>query len=147
MRIALVGEALIDFAGAGNLAFQGHSGGSPLNSRRGVRTFGTADGLPDPTLDRPLCEHLLNEMNTNGIDTRFVLRSDDPSTVAFVERGPTTNRYAFYAAGSAISRWQPEQLPELPESCPFSISVRSACCRIRRHPELPISSKATPASA
>ena len=29
MRIALVGEALIDFAGAGNLVFQGHSGGSP----------------------------------------------------------------------------------------------------------------------
>ena len=32
MHIALVGEALIDFTGAGNMAFQGHCGGSPLNS-------------------------------------------------------------------------------------------------------------------
>lgn len=34
MRIALTGEALIDFTAseAGNLAFLGHEGGSPLNT-------------------------------------------------------------------------------------------------------------------
>jgi fructokinase len=32
MRIAFVGEALIDFAGSGGLAFQGYCGGSPLNA-------------------------------------------------------------------------------------------------------------------
>ena len=119
MRIALVGEALIDFAGAGNLAFQGHSGGSPLNSAVACARLGQPTGYLTQLSTDLFGEHLLNEMNTNGIDTRFVLRSDDPSTVAFVERGPTTNRYAFYAAGSADSRWQPEQLPELPESCRF----------------------------
>lgn len=119
MRIALVGEALIDFAGAGNLAFQGHSGGSPLNSAVACARMGQPTGYLTQLSTDLFGEHLLNEMSANGIDTRFVTRSDDPSTIAFVQRSPTTNRYAFYAAGSADSRWQPAQLPELPESCRF----------------------------
>ncbi|MFT3850948.1 MAG: carbohydrate kinase [Propionivibrio sp.] len=119
MRIALVGEALIDFAGAGNLAFQGHSGGSPLNSAVACARLGQPTGYLTQLSTDLFGEHLLNEMQANGIDTRFVTRSDDPSTIAFVQRSPTTNRYAFYAAGSADSRWQPKQLPELPETCRF----------------------------
>jgi len=119
MRIALVGEALIDFAGAGNLAFQGHSGGSPLNSAVACARLGQPTGYLTQLSTDLFGEHLLKEMQSNGIDTRFVLRSDAPSTIAFVQRGPTTNRYAFYAAGSADSRWQPDPLPELPESCRF----------------------------
>ena len=119
MRIALVGEALIDFAGAGNLAFQGHSGGSPLNSAVACARLGQPTGYLTQLSTDLFGEHLLNEMQANGIDTRFVTRSDDPPTIAFVQRTPTTNRYAFYAAGSADSRWQPTRLPELPESCRF----------------------------
>ena len=119
MRIALVSEALIDFAGAGNLAFQGHSGGSPLNSAVACARLGQPTGYLTQLSTDLFGEHLLNEMQANGIDTRFVTRSDDPSTIAFVQRTPTTNRYAFYAAGSADSRWQPTRLPELPESCRF----------------------------
>lgn len=119
MRIALVGEALIDFAGAGNLVFQGHSGGSPLNSAVACARLGQPTGYLTQLSTDLFGEHLLNEMQANGIDTRFVTRSDDPSTIAFVQRSPTTNRYAFYAAGSADSRWQPAQLPELPETCRF----------------------------
>ena len=119
MRIALVGEALIDFAGAGNLAFQGHSGGSPLNSAVACARLGQPTGYLTQLSTDLFGEHLLNEMQANGIDTRFVTRSDDPSTIAFVQRSPTTNRYAFYAAGSADSRWQPARLPELPETCRF----------------------------
>ena len=119
MRIALVGEALIDFAGVGNLAFPGHSGGSPLNSAVACARLGQPTGYLTQLSTDLFGEHLLNEMQANGIDTRFVLRSDDPSTIAFVQRGPTTNSYAFYAAGSADSRWLPTQLPELPESCRF----------------------------
>ena len=32
MRIALIGEALIDFTGQGGLTFEGHPGGSPYNT-------------------------------------------------------------------------------------------------------------------
>ena len=64
-------------------------------------------------------ERLLQHMLDNSIDTRFVQRSDAPSTVAFVERGPSTNRYAFYSRASADSGWSPQPLPVLPESCRF----------------------------
>ena len=69
MRIALVGEALIDFAGAGNLAFQGHSGGSPLNSAVACARLGQPTGYLTQLSTDLFGEHLLNEMNTNGIDT------------------------------------------------------------------------------
>jgi fructokinase len=56
-------------------------------------------------------------MLANGIDTRFVGRSDAPSTLAFVERTPQTNRYAFYTRGSADGTWAPAELPVLPDEC------------------------------
>ncbi len=118
MRIALAGEALIDFTGSG-MTFQGHCGGSPLNSAVACARLGQPTAHITQLSTDLFGEQLLRHMLDNGIDTRFVLRSDDPTTVAFVERGPQTNRYAFYSLGSADSRWAPEPLPRLPESCRF----------------------------
>lgn len=119
MHIALAGEALIDFTGSGNMTFQGHCGGSPLNSAVACARLGQPTAYLTQLSTDLFGEQLLQHMQTNGIDTRFVLRSDAPSTVAFVERGPSTNRYAFYSRGSADSGWSPEPLPALPESCRF----------------------------
>ncbi|MCY1510983.1 2-dehydro-3-deoxygluconokinase [compost metagenome] len=58
-------------------------------------------------------------LERNGVDTRLILRSDAPSTLAFVERTPQTNRYAFYTRGSADATWAPEPLPQLPAECRF----------------------------
>ena len=119
MHIALAGEALIDFTGSGNMAFQGHCGGSPLNSAVACARLGQPTAYLTQLSTDLFGEQLLQHMQANGIDTRFIQRSDAPSTVAFVERGPQTNRYAFYSRGSADSGWAPESLPELPESCRF----------------------------
>lgn len=119
MHIALAGEALIDFAGSGQMAFQGHCGGSPLNSAVACARLGQPTAYLTQLSTDLFGEQLLQHMQANGIDTRYVQRSDAPSTVAFVERGPLTNRYAFYSRGSADSGWSPESLPELPESCRF----------------------------
>ena len=119
MRIALVGEALIDFTGSGAMAFQGHCGGSPLNSAVACARLGQATAYITQLSTDLFGDQLLAHLHANGIDTRFVLRSADPTTVAFVERGPLTNRYAFYSRGSADSRWAPQALPELPASCRF----------------------------
>lgn len=88
MRIALVGEALIDFAGAGNLVFQGHSGGSPLNSAVACARLGQPTGYLTQLSTDLFGEHLLNEMQANGIDTvlefsspEIVTRSAFPTTV------------------------------------------------------------------
>lgn len=117
MRIAFVGESLIDFTAAGELAFQGHVGGAPTNSAVACARLGVPTGFVTQLSTDLFGERLLGYLQANGIDTRFVLRSDAPSTLAFVERTPTSNRYAFYMQGTADTLWAPAELPALPADC------------------------------
>ncbi len=121
MRIALTGEALIDFTAgeAGALAFLGHEGGSPLNTAVACARLGQPTGFLTQLSTDLFGERLMGFLERNGVDTRFVLRSAAPSTLAFVERTPQTNRYAFYTRGSADATWAPEPLPKLPAECRF----------------------------
>jgi len=119
MRIALTGEALIDFTAgeAGSLMFQGHEGGSPLNTAAACARLGQPTGFLTQLSTDLFGERLMRFLERNGVDTRFILRSQAPSTLAFVERTPQTNRYAFYTRGSADATWAPEPLPQLPADC------------------------------
>jgi transaldolase len=56
MRIALTGEALIDFTAseAGTLAFLGHEGGSPLNTAVACARLGQPTGFSHAAVDRPV---------------------------------------------------------------------------------------------
>lgn len=121
MRIALTGEALIDFTAseAGTLAFLGHEGGSPLNTAVACARLGQPTGFYTQLSTDLFGERLMGFLERNGVDTRFILRSNAPSTLAFVERTPQTNRYAFYTRGSADATWAPEPLPQLPADCRF----------------------------
>lgn len=119
MRLVFVGEAVIDFTATGPLAFQGHEGGAPANSAIAAARLGVPTGFVAQLSTDLFGERLLAHLQANGVDTRFVLRSDAPSTLAFVERTPGTNRYAFYIHGSAGTLWAPPELPALPEACRF----------------------------
>ena len=44
MKVALAGEALIDFTSIGDLQFQGYCGGSPLNTAVAVARLGVPAG-------------------------------------------------------------------------------------------------------
>ena len=117
MHIAFVGESLIDFTAAGELAFQGHVGGALANSAVAAARLGVPTGFVTQLSTDLFGERLLARLHDNGIDTRFVLRSEAPSTLAFVERTPASNRYAFYMQGTADTLWAPAELPVLPDSC------------------------------
>lgn len=119
MRIALLGEALIDFTSTGALAFQGHPGGSPLNTAVACARLGQATGFLTQLSTDLFGEALLKYLKDNGVDTRFVLRSGAPSTLAFVEHAPGTNRYAFFRTGAAEAGYAPKPLPELPDETAF----------------------------
>ncbi|WP_295960813.1 carbohydrate kinase [Rhodoferax sp.] len=119
MRIAIVGESLIDFTATSGLNFEGHEGGAPTNSAIATARLGQAIGFISQLSTDLFGERLLKHLEGNGVDTRWVLRSDAPSTLAFVERTPLTNRYAFYTQGTADTQWNPATLPALPESCRF----------------------------
>jgi fructokinase len=114
MRIVLAGEALIDFAGEGDLAFQGHVGGSPLNAAVACARLGQPTAYVTQLATDFLGDRILRHLQENGVDTRFVTRADAPTTLAFVERTPTTNRYVFYRHGCADGGWSPRPLPVLP---------------------------------
>ena len=115
MRIALTGEALIDFTAsqAGTLAFLGHEGGSPLNTAVACARLGQPTGFLTQLSTDLFGERLMRFLERNGVDTGFIMRSSAPSTLAFVERTPETNRYAFYTRGSADATWSPEPLPRV----------------------------------
>lgn len=119
IRIAIVGESLIDFTATSGLNFEGHEGGAPTNSAIATARLGQAIGFISQLSTDLFGERLLNHLESNGVDTRWVLRSDAPSTLAFVERTPLTNRYAFYTQGTADTQWNPTTLPTLPDSCRF----------------------------
>jgi fructokinase len=119
MRIAFVGEALIDFTCVDGLRFEGHEGGALTNSAIAAARLEQPTGFITQLSNDLFGERLLAYLQANGVDTRFVLRSSAPSTLAFVERTPYTNRYAFYTEGTADTLWAPEVLPELPESCRY----------------------------
>lgn len=119
MQIAVAGEALIDFLNTGPLAFQGHFGGSPFNTAIAAARLGASTGyltqLSNDMFGQPLRAYL----EENGVDTRFVLTSDAPSTLAFVERLAGTNRYVFLAKHSADAGYAPDPLPDLPPEIVF----------------------------
>lgn len=117
--IAIVGEALIDFTGSGGLSFEGHEGGAPTNSAVAAARLGQPTAFISQLSTDLFGERLMQHLIGNGVDTRFVLRSDAPTTLAFVERTSKTNRYAFYTQGTADTRWSPAVLPALPDSCHF----------------------------
>jgi fructokinase len=121
MRIALTGEALIDFTAseAGTLGFLGHEGGSPRRAQATAVLSGEPTGFLTQLSTDLFGERLMGFLEHNGVDTSFILRSSAPSTLAFVERTPQTNRYAFYTRGSADATWAPEPLPQLPADCRF----------------------------
>jgi fructokinase len=119
LRIAFIGEALIDFTCTNGLNFEGHEGGALANSAIAAARLAQPTAFITQLSTDMFGERLLENLTRNGLDTRFVLRSDAPSTLAFVERTPVTNRYAFYMQGTADTQWAPAQLPVLPDSCRF----------------------------
>ncbi len=119
MRIALLGEALVDFTSTGPLAFQGHPGGSPYNTAIACARLGQPTGFLTQISTDLFGEALVEHLRANGVDLRFVMRSPAPSTLAFVEHAPGTNRYAFFRTGTADAAYAPRPLPELPPETTF----------------------------
>jgi len=116
LSVAILGEALIDFKSTGHLAFQGFVGGSPFNVAIAVArqqqpvTF--LSQISRDLLGIPLKNYLIE----NGVDTRYLLESDAPSTVAFVEERDGNAHFQFMNSGAADTLYDPRPRPVLPES-------------------------------
>ena len=102
--VLCLGEALIDFIAetAGSLAtaprFLRCAGGAPANVAVGIARLGVACGFIGKVAADPFGDFLVTTLQTNGVDTRRVVRSRDARTaLAFVSRTAGGERdFLFY---------------------------------------------------
>jgi fructokinase len=129
MKIAILGEALIDFKSTGSLAFQGFIGGSSLNVATATSRLGQSTTFLTQISTDLFGSSLKEHMVSNQIDTTFVLESSAPSTLAFVEERGGQAHFTFLGNGAADTLYNPQPRPKLPSSVKFvqfgSISLLS----------------------
>jgi fructokinase len=115
MLFTTIGEILVDFtplAGAsGLMGFEARAGGSPANVAVGLARLGArvefAGKVSTDFFGRYLVQHLEKE----GVGTRFLSRSPDHSTLAFVAFDRDDPSFTFYRTGTADTQLRSEDLP------------------------------------
>ncbi|MFW5806933.1 MAG: carbohydrate kinase family protein [Spirochaetota bacterium] len=115
-----VGEALIDFIpvtdSAGYPAYRPAPGGSPYNSAIATSRLGIPAYFVGRISRDFFGDQLVDNLRDNGVDTSLLVRSSQPSTLAFVKKTENGEaRYAFFVTDAADRGLVPCDLPkELP---------------------------------
>jgi fructokinase len=102
--IVCCGEALIDMVPDGTKegAWVARPGGCPYNTAIAAARLGARTAFIGRVGTDFLGDLLFDRLESNGVETRFVARRPEPSTLAFVKRSPGGDaRYAFYSCGAA----------------------------------------------
>lgn len=114
------GEALFDvFVGEerrdGGLVLDARAGGSPFNVAIGLARLGSPVGFLAGLSRDPLGERLATRLGAEGVDTRYLVRSDRLTTLSLVGKTPEgTPAYTFYGASAADRSLTSTDLPDLP---------------------------------
>lgn len=116
MNIVCLGESLIDFKDTGPLAFQGYVGGSPLNVAVAAARLGADVGFAAQVSRDLFGAYIRRHMQDNRIDTSFLVASEAPSTLAFVEEEGGEAHFSFMANATADTLYDPQPRPAFPES-------------------------------
>jgi fructokinase len=119
MKIAILGEALIDFKSTGALAFQGFIGGSSLNVATATARLGQSTMFLTQISSDLFGKSLREHMTKNGIDTSHVLQSDGHTTLAFVEERDGQAHFSFMNSRAADTMYDPQPRPILPNNLKF----------------------------
>lgn len=111
-----MGEVLIDFMpieerGA-TVGFRMHPGGSLLNVAVALARLGQPTALATKLSTDFFGRQLRSYVEREGIDSRFVLSSDAPSTLAFVAIEHNEPSFTFYGEGAADTLITPDELPQ-----------------------------------
>jgi fructokinase len=111
-----MGEILIDFLPIeedGALAgFRMHAGGAPFNVAVGMARLGQPAAFAGKVASDLFGRYLRARLEREGIDARFTLSSDAPSTLAFVAMEDGEPSYAFYGEGAADTQVTAAEWPE-----------------------------------
>ena len=89
-------------------------GGSPYNLAIAAARLGVSTGFLGKISRDFFGDMLFNRLKTEGVDTVFTRRSDNLSTLAFVQiKGNAEPRYAFYTENTADRNLMPEDIPDI----------------------------------
>lgn len=112
------GEALIDMlprtSTQGEACFAPYTGGAVFNTAIALGRLGAPSAFFSGVSSDMLGEILADTLAASQVDTRFLARSDRPTTVAFVKLVNGQASYAFYDEATAGRMLSPADLPELP---------------------------------
>lgn len=116
--IICCGEALIDMIPAttsdGQVSFTPHAGGAVFNTAIALGRLGRTTGFVTGLSNDLFGTQLMQALRVSHVDCSHVIRSDLPTTLAFVELTNGQARYTFYDENTAGRSLTPDQLPELP---------------------------------
>ena len=115
--ILTCGEALIDFvpvpAPDGRQAYLPVPGGSPYNVAVALARLGGPSGFLGRVSTDFFGDMLVDTLHKNGVETRFVVRGPQPSTLGFVKIAEGVEpQYAFYVNDSADRSLVAADLPD-----------------------------------
>lgn len=104
-------ETLVDLIPREETTYEAVLGGSPFNTAVGLGRLGIRTGMTGRLSNDTMGEAFAARLAESGIDTALVLRSTEPSPLAFVTRGTaaTGARYSFYLRATAYDT--PSTLP------------------------------------
>ena len=113
------GEALIDMlprtSTEGEACFAPYAGGAVFNTAIALGRLGAPSAFFSGVSTDMLGEILADTLTASNVDTRYLARSDRPTTVAFVKLVNGQATYAFYDEATAGRMLSVDQLPVLPE--------------------------------
>jgi fructokinase len=118
MMILSCGEALIDMlprtSTEGEPCFAPYAGGAVFNTAIALGRLGAPSAFFSGVSNDMLGEILADTLTASKVDTRFLARSDRPTTVAFVKLVNGQATYAFYDEATAGRMLSEADLPALP---------------------------------
>jgi fructokinase len=112
----ICGEALFDLFGADtsgtSVGFDGRIGGSPFNVAMGLARLGEDAAFFGGISNDVLGEKLVGKLRDEGVSDRFVVRSDNLTTLSLVQQDPDGQpAYTFYGANAADRMLTEADLP------------------------------------
>lgn len=118
--ILCCGEALIDMIPSptldqGHDGFVPHAGGAVFNTAIALGRLGARVGMITGLSTDMFGQQLADTLTASQVDVSRVIRSDRPTTLAFVKLTDGHATYVFYDENSAGRMIRPEDLPALPD--------------------------------
>ena len=115
--ILCCGEALIDLLPrdlvTGGTGFAPHSGGSVFNTAIALGRLGTKVGFLSGVSTDMFGEQLIDSLEASNVDSSLCVRSNRPTTLAFVKLTGGEAEYAFFDENSAGRMFSEGDLPKL----------------------------------